>query len=215
MTTMIQRNPLLRPQPALSGSKTLQATPGTAKAHNQPATQQSSTTSQAATLFVDRGICIQGISQKARDLLHLDEDYPNGQPLHSFAGGLLATLTLHDDRPAPTTLVTFGDGRTLLVKTRCVRGHNEQLRGWMLTLQDVSSVVQQFQEPQPTAEKPEAQTAQPAACACEELRQQVQSMRELVAMLPSFSQRQDWRELLVGHMQQLLDEMSSTLNQHA
>jgi hypothetical protein len=40
-------------------------------------------------------------------------------------------------------------------------------------------------------------------------------MRELVALLPSFSQRQDWRELLIGHMQQLLEEMSSTLRQHA
>jgi hypothetical protein len=196
----------------MSGS--LQAAPDPYSANNQKTTQQSSATSQAATLFVDRSTCIQGISQAAAELLHLDENCPGGQPLHSFADGLLSVLTLHHDRPAPATLVTLEDGRTLEVNTRCVRGRNEQLRGWMLTLHDVGGAVQQPQQ-QPAAEEPEAQATRPAACACEELRQQVQSMRELVAMLPSFSQRQDWRELLVGHMQQLLDDMSSKLDQRA
>jgi transcriptional regulator with PAS, ATPase and Fis domain len=210
---MIQTDTLFPFPPSMSGSVPLRARPETYTADAPAAPQQhSSATSQGATLFVDRSARIQGISQAAAELLHLDEDYPSGQSLNAFAGGLLSVLTLHYDRPAPATLLTLDDGRTLLVTTRCVRGRNEQLRGWMLTLQDISTAMQQVGA-QPAAEA-QASTP-PADSTCDELQQKVQSMRELVALLPNFSQRQDWRELLIDHMQQLLEEMSSTLRQHA
>lgn len=154
-----------------------------------------------AIILVGTNDRLLSISPAAADLVGLSPDKAKGQHL-SVLGESLAAVAKQPTRPGASNFLQLDNGNTVLANTRTVVGRNNQPMGWAVTLQDISSAVHEFRSRHP---KP--------APAIGDLQDKMKSMQELIDMLPRFSHHKYWQNLLVEHMQRLMTEMNSQINE--
>ncbi len=157
-------------------------------------------TSNGAMILVGTNGKILSISREAAQLLRLSETAYKGQSVARL-GDALAAVAMSPVRAGVSHLVQVNTGQTVLAHTRTVVGSHNQVMGRVITLQDVSSALWDSPARQPVA--PDLGT----------LQSQIESMQELIAMLPKFSHHRYWQNLLVEHMQRLVDEMTSQMSE--
>jgi PAS domain S-box-containing protein len=163
--------------------------------------QAVSETNNAAMILVGTSGKILSISPEATQLLGLSESAYKGQSVAQL-GDALAAVAMSPVRAGVSHLIQLGNGHTVLAHTRTVVGRHNQVMGRVITLQDVRASLWDMQTHQPQM-----------GPALGTLQQQIESMQELITMLPKFSHHRYWQNLLVEHMQRLVDEMTSQMSE--
>jgi hypothetical protein len=148
-----------------------------------------------ALLLVNTNRTLEAANSMAAHLLDVSPNRARGQSIDSLAGGILMSVPLRPTAIRATSEFWSNDGHVLLATSRLLTSSGQHFRGWMVSLQ---------QNGAPT--KP----ATPRE-AVGSLQKQLSAMRELLSMLPQFSQHYYWRQLLVDHMGKLMDEMELQL----
>lgn len=155
-------------------------------------------TNQALLLF-DARRNLSAISPAATRLLNLSADHVKGQPVDRLINinGALSAIALRSGSIRTSTMFELTNGHVVFANTRTLVGHNHRVYGWLVALySDVISALVGFPIEQHTS-----LPSNPV------LQQQIQNMRELIAMLPRFSQHRYWQSLLMEHMERLIEEM--------
>lgn len=160
------------------------------------------TQSEHALVIVDRNRCLFAANPSAVSLLGCALESSKGEPLDNVGGGILAAIALHPGAALATVIFELPDGRTLLAKTRPLTGRNRCSLGWIVLLQDISRLTGEF-----TLSWMDTQRV------LSTLQTHVQTLQELITMMPQFSQHQYWRHLLAEHMGRITDEMTAQLQQ--
>jgi hypothetical protein len=163
-----------------------------APAASQKATQDYG---NQALLLVNTNRTLEAANNTAAQLLNVPSHLARGQSIDSLAGGILMSVPLRPTAIRATSEFWSNDGHVLLATSRLLTCSGQQFRGWMVSLQ---------QNTTPTG------PASPRE-AVHLLQKHLSAMRELLAMLPQFSQHYYWRQLLVDHMGKLMDEMEIQL----
>jgi sensor histidine kinase regulating citrate/malate metabolism len=148
-----------------------------------------------ALLLVNTNRTLEAANNTAAQLLNLSSHLVKGQSIDSLAGGILVSVPLRPTAIRATSEFWSNDGRVLLATSRLLTSNEQRFRGWMVSLQQNTS-------PAGPANPQEAVSS---------LQKHLSAMRELLSMLPQFSQHYYWRHLLIDHMGKLMDEMEAQL----
>lgn len=157
---------------------------------------------ERALLFIDTDRTMFAVSPSAAALLDVAAETVRGKSLDTFADGALGAIALRRNATYATTTFALPDGRTLFARTRLVTGRDEQFSGWVVELEEMNT-AQQTRLDQHQAVLPDVSM----------LLQQIQTMQELITMLPQFSQHRSWQHLLVEHVEQLISQMDQALRE--
>jgi hypothetical protein len=77
-----------------------------------------------------------------------------------------------------------------------LKSERQHFKGWLVTLQETSA---------------SEQAGSMLHTGIDSMQKQINALKELLTMLPQFSQHQYWRYLLVEHMQKITAEMEAEL----
>lgn len=148
------------------------------------------------------------INASAARIFGLTIKQVKGQPLSNLMGGALAALSHQLPESRGMHLVQSVDGETLLARSGPVVGRNNQVLGYAIIFEErsISPAVRE-------AASPAAAEAVESPPTLATLRRQIQTMNELIGMLPVFSHNKYWQNLLVEHMERLIKEMTAQVQQ--
>lgn len=172
------------------------------------ATPQQATSSELPMILIGLNGFVLTINESAARVLGLTIKQVKGQPLGKLMGGALAGLVNQHPETKAAHFIHTPNGTTLLARSGPVVGRNNQLLGYAIIFEDTISPA--AHEAPPTPAPAPVETSSHAVTT---LRQQIQSMHELIGMLPTFSHNKYWQNLLVEHMERLIKEMTSQVQQ--
>jgi hypothetical protein len=182
-------------------------------------------TSQRAMLLIDCQRRLVNVNPAAAALLDLDEDEASGMRVEACANGALTAIALRPYALLTLTHFQLPNGANVLAKTRPLYNEKNRCTGWVVELQDADDMddIDLFGPEPANAQLPStsASTAGNAAGSISasaarisnELQEELFKMRELITMLPQFSQHPYWRHLLMEHMERLHSDISSHVQQ--
>jgi signal transduction histidine kinase len=180
---------LVQRQEEASAAQTLQR-------HRTALLRAGLTTSDTALVIVDQAGQVVSLTPEAMQLLGEHIAHPMS-PLSQVAGGALAAVQLDATVKSTTTLLHLADGGKVLVVARTVIDVDHQVLGWVLALQDTD-----------TDGGEHTNRSNRVALIVNITQQQLQTVQELVAMLPQFDRRPDWQRLLVTHVQRVAGDLT-------
>ncbi len=122
----------------------------------------------------------------------------------TILGDALEAVAQQPTRPGSSNLLQLGNGKMVLTNTRTVVGQNQQPMGRVVTLQPVHSPIEQFTPPM---------SSPVMSPAIGTLQDQIKNMQELIEMMPTFNNNRYWQNLLLEHMQRLIQEMQSQVQE--
>ncbi len=159
----------------------------------------SSGESTTALILVGTHNRLLAVNSAAAHLIGADAAALKGQDVRTL-GKALSSVATTPTAPGASHLLELPNGRTVLVSVGTVVGRNQQVMGRAMTLQEISAHINELTDTSHTAA---------GAQDMRTLQQQIQSMQELIDMLPRFSHHKYWQNLLVEHMQRLINQMTS------
>lgn len=159
--------------------------------------------SEHALLLVDANRNLFAMNDVAAQLLGVRPEDARGQPVASLAHGTLAAVALQPGAISATTIFELDGRRPVLARVRSLFYPQHQFLGWVVLLQDMTSGLEQRSEAQ----------REDRLVALHNLQRQIQTLQELITMLPEVGQHHYWRMLLMQHMSKLADEMTAQVQQ--
>ncbi len=145
---------------------------------------------------------IVSVNAAAAHLIGTTVEALKGQSVATL-GHALSMIAMQPTKPGASNLLQIANGRTVLANTRTVVGQQNKPLGRAVTLQDISSAVNDLQ----------TQKQEDVLPTVGNLQKQIQNMRDLIEMVPRFSNNKYWQDLLVEHMQKLVTDMTNQVNQ--
>lgn len=160
-----------------------------------------SDTEEKAMILIGTNNTLLSVNAAAERLLGLPAYHLKGQPV-SILGEGMSLLAQHPTRPGSSNILQLSNGKTVLAHTRTVVGRNQQPMGRVINFQDISSTLRSSQR--------KDQDMMPTIGT---LQAQIKNMQELIEMVPTFSNNRHWQNLLIEHMQRLVEEMNAQVQQ--
>lgn len=161
-----------------------------------------SASSETPMILIGMNNKIVSVNAAAAHLIGTTVEALKGQSVATL-GQALAAVAMQPTKPGASTLLQIANGRTVLANTRTVVGQHNKPLGRAVTLQDISSAVNDLH----------SQKKEEVLPTVGNLQKQIQNMRDLIEMVPRFSNNKYWQDLLVEHMQKLVADMTSQVNQ--
>ncbi len=159
--------------------------------------------SEHVLLLVDANRNLFAMNDVAAQLLGVRPEDARGQPVASLAHGTLAAVALQPGAISATTIFELDGRRPVLARVRSLFYPQHQFLGWVVLLQDMTGGLEQRSEAQ----------REDRLAALHNLQRQIQTLQELITMLPEVGQHHYWRMLLMQHMSKLADEMTAQVQQ--
>lgn len=189
-------------------------TPDQARTPDQNPTAPNPSSSAAPAPSGDKAMMLVGTNQKilvmtplAAHLLGTAPEAVRGKALTSVMEGSLADAVHRPVEAGARNLLQTTSGRTLIVTTRKVTGHQHQPLLAIL-FEEVQPAVEVEKEATAFPHQPNQQPT-PMTPAIGTLQSQIQNLQELITMIPQFSHNRYWQTLLVEHMDRIVKEMRS------
>lgn len=172
---------------------------------NSTARQTQQTTDESAMILIGMNNQLLTINAHAARLLGVSVEQVKGKPV-AVLGDALSAIANQPTIPGSSNLLHLPNGKTILASVRNVVGQNRQPMGRVVNIQEINAVIEQtvpmFQ-----------QASYQSTPTVDTLQSQINAMNDLIQMVPRFNNNRFWQNLLVEHMQRLIEEMTDQVQQ--
>lgn len=173
------------------------------QSNTQTPTLFQNTSNETATIVVAMNNHLVSVNPSAAAMLNVLPETMKGQSI-SVLGKAFVNILSQPTKPGAATIVHLDNGNTVIANMRTVVGQNQQPMGKVITLQEVKA---QAEKTIPSFQVQNNSGSDQHAVG--NLQSQIQNMQDLIEMVPRFSNNRFWQNLLIEHMQKLVEDMTT------